>query len=61
MYIVFLVFQRPPSSGNLSYNPQDDAASTRSGDTPGPNGQSNAGHNLGDNNSEAGKLQQTAT
>lgn len=48
---------RPPSSGNLSsYNQAEDAQSTRSGDTPGPNSQPthNSGHTPGDNNSETG-------
>lgn len=46
--------QRPSSQGNLSFTQQDDAQSTRSGDTPGPNSQSNPSSNPNlDNTSEA--------
>ena len=58
MHYYVLSLQRPPSSsGNLSsYNQAEDAQSTRSGDTPGPNSQPthNSGHTPGDNNSETG-------
>ena len=52
----FISSQRPPSSGNMSFTQTEDAQSTRSGDTPGPNGHGHSNsQNLGDNNSEAGK------
>ena len=60
VFIFLFLWQRPPSGG-LSFSQQDDALSTRSGDTPGPNSQSNpnSSQNI-DNSSEAGEAKHTA-
>ena len=50
----FLYFQRSPSQG-ITFSQQDDAQSTRSGDTPVTSqSNTNSSHNA-DNNSEIGK------
>lgn len=60
MYLTFscFLFQRPPSQ-SLTFGPQEDTQSSRSGDTPitpsQSNATSNSSHNA-DNISESGKL-----